>query len=283
MKFSGKLAAGFSALGLLAVAAPSVAAPSLTFTTAANGTQVIDPFGGFDYISNATAVSTAPVFDGTSIITTTYLASANAIQDPGGNNYNTPGIRPTTPLGSNPWEFTVKATITETAICILAGGPTGCVTALFTATGGSWDVYYDSTADADILAGTGYINGTRVLGGNISAGTAGTFTAINATSGTGTFAFFGGVTFTQTDNTKDAFFNPALTNTVAGAEIKIGGATTGWTAPTTWTEGGGIPTGALVFQADGNQSFTAVPEPGTLALVGLSLVGLGMVRRRRHG
>jgi hypothetical protein len=275
MKSMKKLAASLSALGLLAAAAPSFALPALTFKHGAT-TQTVDPFGGFDYISNASAVVTGFNVLGNPI-TTTYLASAVAVLDSAGNVVATPGIQP--PAGGS-FEFTVKATITETATCIDIGGPTGCNVAKFTATGGSWEVYYDSTPNADRDVGTGYLDGTKILSGSILPGVAGTFTAISATTGSGNFTFFGDVSFTETDSTKDAYFNPALTRTVAGAEIKIGDATTSWQAPTSWGEGGGIPTGALVFQADGNQSFR-IPEPTSVALVGLSLLGLAATRRRR--
>ena len=39
----------------------------------------------------------------------------------------------------------------------------------------------------------------------------------------------------------------------------------------------------ILFQADANQSFTraTVPEPGTLALIGIGVLGLGVLRKRR--
>ena len=78
-----RLAAGLGALGLLAIAAPSFAIPTLTFTSGAN-TYTVDPFGGIDWQSNATAISTAPVFDGATTSTTSYLAAAEAIKLAGG-------------------------------------------------------------------------------------------------------------------------------------------------------------------------------------------------------
>lgn len=272
------VAAALCAAGVLA-AAPAFAAPSLTFTKSDGSSQTVDPFGGFDYISNATAVSSAPVYDGTTILTTSYLASANAVLDKDGNTFFTPGLVP--PVGpANPFEFTIKATIFETATCNVFVGPV-CAQATFMTVGGSYSIYYDKTADANRNLGTGYLDGVKIIGGNILPGVAGAFT-VNSTGlgGSGNFSFFGDVTFTETDSSKDAYFAPALASTTAGAELKIGNSTTSWTQPTGWTDGGGIPAGAFVFQADGNQSFRPVPEPGTLALVGLSLAGLGFARRR---
>lgn len=266
------LAAAISAIGVMAVAAPAFAAPSLTFTDGAN-TYTVDPFSGFDWQSNATAVATAPVFDGTTVMTTTYLASAEQIKLVGGTNFAP------APDGSN-FEFTVKATIFETAVCVVPVGPT-CASALFTAVGGSFEIFYDSTPDADIVAGSGFLNGTKVLAGTILPGIAGAFTLTNGgLGGTGSFSFDGAVSFTETDNTKDAYFFPALGATNATATLQFGTTATSWTPPTSWVDGGGIPANALIFQADGNQAFAAAPEPASLALVGLSLAGLALARRR---
>ena len=288
-----KLAAGLSALGLLAVAAPAFAIPALTYTTNTTlgaGTYVLDVFNGFDYISNGSAVSTPVVYDGVTVSTTTYLASANAVLDADGNPFFTPGIAPATPLNDgigaefNPFEFTIKATIFEVAVCTVPGPNPGdpCVQAAFYATGGTFDIYYDVTADANRALGTGYLDGTRIMGGSITPGLAGSFLVNSAgTGGSGNFSFFGEVTFTETDNTKDAFVAPELKSTKAGAEIKIGTSTTSWTAPTSWVDGGGFPQDGLIFQADGNQSFST-PEPGTLAILGLGLVGIFASARRRN-
>jgi PEP-CTERM motif len=279
------IAATVGTMCLLAFAAPSHALPSLTFKDGAD-TISVDPFNGFDWQSNATAVVSSPVFDGTTIITTSFLASAVKVKLTGGGDATLAGL-------NTDYEFTVRANIQETASCIIPLSATVCGQANFKAVGGTWDIYYDQTKNSDITTGTGFVDGTKILTGVIAPNVgpfsfAGTFTLeldalFNVIGGSGNFDFKGAVAFTETDTSKDAYFAPTLASSNAASTLQIGSKTTSWTAPTTWVDGGGIPAGSIVFQADGNQTFeaspTRVPEPGSLALVGLSLMGLALARR----
>ena len=274
MKTISKVFGGLVAAGLIGGAAPAFAAPALTFTDDVYGTRTIDPFTGIDWSPTASAVTTNYLPDGTTVATTTFLASAIGITTADGGIAFTPGLSANGDAGA--FEFTVLATIYETAT--LSG-----TTASFTAIGGTFNIYYESTADSNRTTGTGFIDGTRIIGGTINPGYAGQFTG-DGINGTGNFTFFGTVTFTETDSNKDAYIDPVLVASNAVATLQLGTNTTsGWTAPTAWTEGGGLPAGAIIFQADGNQGFSTVPEPGTLALLGLGLLGLARRSLGRKG
>ena len=283
-----KLAAGLGALGLLAIAAPSLAAPTLTYTTANYGVQVLDPFGSIDWNSGSTAVAVGynPFAQVNVGITTTYFSNAVGILDPDGNTFTTPGITP--PPGSgNGWEFTVVATIIESSVCLVSqngvGVPAGpgnpCVIATFSATGGSWNVYFDALADSSTVTGAGMTDGDLVMTGAIDPGLAGTFTA-SGTGGSGIFDFRGAVTYTNS-----AYITPDIEFSRATSTLQIGTSTGGWTPATGLPGAGGaaipgIPQGAILLQADANQSY-GIPEPTTLALLGLGLIGFVVGSRRR--
>lgn len=286
MKRIKPLLSALSAVGLLAMAAPGHAAPTLTFDTqagqgdAGGNTVTADPFGGFDFTSNGTAVTSGLTFDGTEF-TTTFWATASGINSAAGGSFFKPFLD-STGSGSG-YEFTVLATITETASCNSADVP--CTDANFFATGGTFQIWYDPISDANLVTGAGITDGTLIISGEITPGFAGSFTLTGPTDGEGNFSFDGLVTFTNND-----FINPDLATGEALATIQIGDSTTaGWLAPTGMPGAGGgtagLPGGPLfIAQADANSAFAmGVPEPATVALLGVSLLGIfGSSRRRNH-
>lgn len=263
-------AVGIAGLSLLGVSTASFAEPTLDYTTTNYGAFSHDPFGGFDWNAAASAVTAGFNPDGTTVFTTEYWADAVAVVDTNGTSFAS-ALQATGgfPAGA---EFTIHATITETAVALSAN------VAEFTATGGSFTIYYDPLANANLTTGAGIKDGTPIISGEILPGVAGVFVSTGGgTGGTGTFEFKANVT--STDN---AFINPDLLASNAVSTIQFGSSTTNWSGPPTSTPSGGIPAGALLFQADGNQAFS-IPEPGTIGLIGLGLLGLSRIGRRRKG
>lgn len=282
-----KLAAAIAALS----AGSAFAVPALTVP----GGQVLDPFGGIDWAQNGTAYTTnfdqAAASRGEQVtFTTTFFAYANpnsGIVSTSGTPYSVSNLRAESTGGvSNPFELTTVATIEETGSCgpFNAGAASGTVCS-FSITGGSFDIYLDTNVNARSGAAavlSQYADGTRLIGGSISGGqsTYSIITAGGITTSSGVVDLRGLVDFTNS-----AYIAPNLVSTTAVATLQLGSSITNWNRPTqivgasdTCTPSSASCT--LAFQADANQSF-AVPLPGTLALMGVAMAGLGVTSRRR--
>jgi len=240
------------------------------------------PFGGFDWNPAGQAVSTG-VIGGD--IQSTYWGNAVGVYDTGQQTFALPNLVP--PTGGT-YEYTLLANISETSVCINPV-PGGCLSANFFATGGTYTIYFDTTADADLVTGAGITDGVPIITGSIIPGFAGNFTATGGpppTGGAGVFTFNGTVDFTDT-----TYINPALLASISTFTLQFGS-----TAGPSFifasnlpgaggASGGLIPEGALQFRADGNTDFTsrAIPEPGSLTLAGLGilLAGFGLRSRKK--
>lgn len=251
------------------------------------------PFGGIDWVSTSPAYVTgaffapnAPSGSVSNPLDLYYFSAASSLQRTVGPVFSSPGL---TASGDNSlagfYEITTVTKLQEIATCSIAANASGICegTLNFSLVSGSWAVWMDDTPDANFSNGTGF-TGTaaqKLLGG-LWTSTTGSF---NAATGTGNqLDLLGQVTYTN-----NAFINPNLVGTNASSTLQIFGQTTAIVVPTQMPlEDGSFVavntngTGNAVFQADANQSFTEVPEPGSLLLMASAAFGLfGASRRAR--
>lgn len=268
---------------LLAAGTMAQAASAITI----NNTNGSLPFSGFDWAQGGTAFTTGFTGATGNTFTLTYFANATALTFsgfnfvPSGLDTIPNGAPGPTPLTGTAYEYTIVATLNESVeSCVPTGG--GNTQCTFDVTGGNFDIYYDTTSNANASAGsegTGFQDGFHIIGGTVNPLVGQTF---DTTTGANTTTLTGVVTFTN-----NTYVNPSLLGTTATTTLQSGAAVTSYVNPGgfnghPYSFFSGHQTSDVVFQADGNQSFTAAPEPASLALIGLGLGVLGWSVRRKN-
>jgi|SwirhisoilCB1_FD_contig_61_4616718_length_882_multi_3_in_0_out_0_1 hypothetical protein len=270
-----------------AVAATFVAVPASALELINNDNPTGVTFTGFDWAQGGTAYTTGfqPVTGDT--FTLTYFAWATAVVNgknpiPLANQLNLDFVADGTKATPTGYEYTVVATVNEVVDSCTGLGATGSCT--FSITGGNFNIYYDTAANANADTGTGFTDGTSIVSGNLF-GPDTTFTTsagalTGQPSGQAIATLFGTNLITDTN-----FIKPAVGSATSSTTLQLGDNQTNTYSPPSQFNGTSLPPPSpdVVFQADGNSSFTpaSVPEPGSLLLLSLGLGVMGWRLRKR--
>jgi hypothetical protein len=294
-------------LSLLVLCSIPVTASAVSFDADGGGALPPQTITGFAYSPGNTLLQgIQPVLVGDTV-QYLYQSTVASILDAGGN--------PVTPAGLGS-TFEITTVASATMLVTAAGSTVSLILAPVQSPNSFVEYWFDTTPDANPLAGTGFNDGTRILVGFPTAALSGSSGYTVASSPPVQFDQFGannypgllsvqatgtssvGFTITSTDAT--FFPTPpdvlSLTATLAAPFtavdpslffVGVGGGVPPGVLPIIGLVNGAAPPGGgpdVQLQASARGSFappTAVPEPSAWALLGAGLIALAAAVRKR--
>jgi hypothetical protein len=262
------------------------------------------------------AAFSAQLANGTAVLRTVYQAQLNTFVNNTGGSSNT-----ASPVG----QWTIQADFSEYARALALGAPSIALTPF----AGTVSIFYNATAVANDVTGTGYNAGIEILRGSITAGSSGSFlnstfidpvafpvtgldqfgaddaAGVQSVRGSGqstikvdidtaaggfvnTDFFLSNITSLTVDAVDTGqlvapFFNSNPSDQVVGITPTYGSGNmaNGTAALVDPTTGRFIETSSFHFQSTNVTSFNAIPEPASMAITGLGLGLMSLLRRRK--